>query len=679
MSNTTGDGQAPGGLLGMLFSTRGELTAAITSGVLLGGGFLLGLAVKEPWVHGFAWASLAIGFIYGGRAAWDAVRGGKVDIDVLMIVGAGLAAWAGAPAEGALLLFLFVLAGALEDMAAQRTRREVEALHKLMPTEADVLRDGQWVRADPMSLVAGDVIKIKPGQRVPADAEVSSGETEIDQSAMTGESVTRHVAAGDEIFSGTINVDDPIEARVLRPAAQSSLQKVLALVMTARDQREPVQRVIDRLSGPYATGVLLSSLAVLLVWHFLLHRDWDGAIYVAITFLIICSPCALVIATPTATLAGIARAAKFGVLFKGGQSTEQLAGIRAVCFDKTGTLTVGRPRVLELAPVAWSGEADLLAVAAALEGDSTHPIASAIRDAAAARSVAPAPLERVSHTTGRGMSGLLPGGVEVRLGSYKHVEEIVPQCLRAHTRAVLESIQKQGRIGVVVARAQRTSENPDAAGEAMVITLADAVRPGAAELVRDLHALDVRPVRMLTGDNKATAKSVADSLGLDAFDAELLPADKLRIVGEMKEVVRRLPHGFMAGKPGVAVIGDGVNDAPALAAADVSIAIGSIGSDAALESADIVLLADDLSVVPWAVGLARRIRTTIRNNLIFALTVIVVGSIVTLVASLLGRPIPMSVGVLSHEGGTILVVANSLRLLLVPGPSKVGRVNKAQK
>lgn len=679
MSGTTGDEEARGGLLGMLFSTRGELAAAITSGVLLGGGFLLGLAVKEPWVAAFAWASLAIGFIYGGRAAWDAVRGGKVDIDVLMIVGAGLAAWAGAPAEGALLLFLFVLAGALEDMAAQRTRREVEALHKLMPTEADVLRDGQWVRADPMSLLAGDRIKIKPGQRVPADAVVTAGETEIDQSAMTGESVTRHVAEGDEIFSGTINVDDPIEARVIRPAAESSLQKVLALVMTARDQREPVQRVIDRLSGPYATGVLLSSLVVLLVWHFLLQRDWDGAIYVAITFLIICSPCALVIATPTATLAGIARAAKVGVLFKGGQATEQLAGVRAVCFDKTGTLTVGRPRVLELAPVAWSGEAGLLAIAAALEGDSTHPIASAIRDAAAARGVAPEAMERVTHTTGRGMSGLLPGGVEVRLGSYKHVEEIVPQCLRAHTRAVLESIQKQGRIGVVVARAQRPAENPDAAGEAMVITLADAVRPGAAELVRDLHALGVRPVRMLTGDNKATAKSVADSLGLDAFDAELLPADKLRIVGEMKEVVRRLPHGFMSGKPGVAVIGDGVNDAPALAAADVSIAIGSIGSDAALESADIVLLADDLSVVPWAVGLARRIRATIRNNLIFALSVIVLGSIATLVASLMGRQIPMSVGVLSHEGGTILVVANSLRLLLIPGPSRIGRVNKTQK
>jgi Cd2+/Zn2+-exporting ATPase len=685
MSSVTAPTAAPelaqpgrGGLAHTVFSTRGELIAAITAGALLGLGFALGFAVEAPWVRGFAWASLAIGFLYGGRAALDAVREGKVDIDVLMIVGAGLAAWAGAPGEGALLLFLFVLAGALEDMAAQRTRREVEALHALMPTEADVLRDGAWVRADPMTLVTGDTIKVKPGQRIPADAVITVGETEIDQSAMTGESVTRHVAPGDEVFSGTINADDPVEARVIRPAAQSSLQKVLSLVMTAREQREPVQRIIDRLSGPYATGVLVTSVVVLLVWRFALGFAWDDAVYIAITFLIICSPCALVIATPTATLAGIARAAKVGVLFKGGQSTERLAAVRAVCFDKTGTLTIGRPRVQQVQPVAWSAERGLLAIAAALEADSTHPIATAIREAASGRGVEPAGLEKVGHTTGRGMSGVLAtpsGPVEVRLGSYRHVEEVIPRCLRAHTRAVLDTIQKQGRIGVVVARGQAQGESPDAAGEAMVITMADAVRPGAEVLVRELHALGVRPVRMLTGDNQTTAKAVADALGLDAFDAELLPADKLRIVGEMKQAIHGQPRRFMEGPPGVAVIGDGVNDAPALAAADVSLAIGSIGSDAALESADIVLLSDDLSVVPWAVALARKIRRTIRNNLLFALGVIAVGSLTTLISSVLGHRIPMSVGVLSHEGGTILVVANSLRLLLVPGPARIGRVD----
>jgi Cd2+/Zn2+-exporting ATPase len=659
-----------------IFSAKGELRAAVFAGALLGLGVLLGRTTELAWSSWLVWTSFAIGFVYGGRAAWDALRQKKVDIDVLMIVGAGLAAVMGAPAEGALLLFLFVLAGALEELAAARTRREVEALHALMPAQAEVWHDVAWVEVEPMTLKAGDQIRIKPGQRVPADARVERGETEMDQSAMTGESVTRHVTPGDEIFSGTINVDDPIEAVVLRPAAQSSLQKVLNLVMSAREQREPVQRAIDRLSEPYAKTILGLSLAVLLVWRYGFDFAWNDAAYVAITFLIIGSPCALIIATPTATLAGIARAAKFGVLFKGGQSAERLAAVAAVCFDKTGTLTVGRPRVEALTPVGGGDESALLALAAALEGASTHPIASAVNDEASARGVAVADLRHISHTTGRGMSGITQDGTEVRLGSLKHVEAILSPVCRESVAASLASIQSRGKIVVVVARAASTHD----AGDAMVMTLADAVRPGAAALVNDLHAIEVAPVRMLTGDNAATAKAVAEQLGIDRVDAELLPADKLRIVGEMKQEVRLRATGRtpFASVPAVAVIGDGVNDAPALAAADVAIAIGSIGSDAALESADIVLLSDDLSAVPWAVRLARRMRSTIRTNLIFALSVILLGGIVVLVGSVASFRVPMAVGVLLHEGGTLLVVGNSLRLLLVPGPVRIERPHRTR-
>ena len=638
--------------LGFFVSTRGELAAAICAGLLLAIGYLVGL-FSVYGAESLVWASLAIGMVYGGRAALGAIVEKQIDIDVLMVVAAGLAAWVGHPEDGALLLFLFVLSGALEDLAMERTRREVGSLHKLMPTEAVVLRDGSWVDADPASLAIGERIKIRPGQRVPADALIDAGESEMDQSAMTGESLTRHVAPSDAIFSGTINAGDTIEAVVTKPARESSLQRVLDLVTTAREQREPVQRLIDRLSQPYSIAVLAISLVVLCVWHWVLGKAWEDASYTAITLLIVASPCALVIATPTATLSAISRAARAGVLFKGGQAIERLASIGSVCFDKTGTLTVGRPQIVDVLAVAWSEPRSLIALAAALEQDSTHPIALAVREHAQKLNIASAALDSISHTAGRGMAGRFHDA-DVRLGSFKHVEPIIPQCLKAFTRQTLLQVQQHGRIGVVVARAQSAHESAASAGEAAILVLEDRVRPGAETLVRELHALSIRPVRMLTGDNHHTAQAVADRLHLDRFDAELMPEDKLNAVRELKR-----PDG------GVAVIGDGVNDAPALAAADVGIAIGSIGSDAALEAADIVLLSNDLAVVPWALRLARRCRATIVANFALALGVIVLMGISVLWTSVTGYRIPMSLGVLAHEGGTLLVVINSLRLLRI--------------
>jgi Cd2+/Zn2+-exporting ATPase len=648
---------SPGDRSAWIFSPRGELAAALFAGVLLALGYVLHVWLKLPATGALVWASLAIGMVYGGRAAWAALRQRKFDIDVLMVVGAALAAYIGHPEEGALLLVLFVLAGALEDLAMQRTKREVEALHTLMPTDALVLREGAWIEADAKSLIAGETVKVRPGERVPADARVTQGETSMDQSAMTGESLPRHVRPGDELYAGTINTDDPIEAVVLRPVAQSSLQRILDLVTKAREQREPVQRAIDRLSEPYAWAVLLVSILVFLLWWKGLERTWEEALQTAITLLIVASPCALVISTPTATLAAIARGARGGVLFKGGQSIEQLAGMGAVCFDKTGTLTFGRPRLYEAHPVAWSDGHDLLALAAGLEADSTHPIAVAIKEAAAQREIRPAILESVNHTAGRGLEGL-HAGVPVRLGSYPFAEEFIPACLRGRVKEVLARIQERGHIAVVVAR-RGTSEH---GGEAAVLIMADSVRPGAATLVQRLHELGVRPVRMLTGDNRLTAARVAESLHLDAFDAELLPKDKLDIVHAMKQERKARP-----GSRGVGVIGDGVNDAPALAAADVSLAIGAIGTAAALESADIVLLSDDLGTVPWALDLARRARRTVKGNLTLALAVILVMGLVTLVGSWRHTPLPLFIGVLAHEGGTLLVVLNSLLLLRFPG------------
>lgn len=644
-----------------VFSPVFELRASIVSGVLLGIGFVLHIVLRLGWAEVFIWASLAIGMVYGGRAALESLRRKQFDIDVLMIVGASLAAYIGHPEEGALLLFLFVLAGALEDLAMARTKREVEALSKLMPAEALVLRAGEWVEAPADSLVAGERLRVRPGERVPADAVIEEGESTMDQSAITGESMPRTVKPGDELYAGTINTDDPLVARVLRPVKESSLQKILDLVTHAREQREPVQRTIDRVSQPYALGVMAISVVVFMVWWLGLSREWTDAAYTAITLLIVASPCALVIATPTATLAAIARGARGGVLFKGGQSLDRLASTGAVAFDKTGTLTFGRPRLYEVHPVAWSDGRELLAIAATLEADSTHPIAMAVREAAAERGVTPEPMSDVNHVTARGLEGRHQGAL-VRLGSYRFTEELIPVCFRNRVKEVLTKIQDRGHIGVVIARAvaphaQGTEADPG--GDAAVLIMADQVRPGAKTLVRELHGLGISPVVMLTGDNRLTAARIAESLRLDAFEAELLPEDKLREVERYKEQVRARPGR----RRGFAAIGDGVNDAPALAAADVSVGIGTIGTAAALESSDVVLLTDNLAAIPWAVGLARRARITVKLNLIFAVSIIALMGIATLVGSLLGRQVPLSVGVLAHEGGTLLVVLNSLLLL----------------
>lgn len=658
-----------------LFSPRGEFIAACVAGLLLLVGYVLRKTTGQSWPEVLVWASLVVGMVYGGRPAIEAIAARKFDIDVLMVVGAALAAYIGHPEEGALLLFLFVLAGALEELALERTHREVEALHSLMPAGALVRRGDSWEEVPAESLTTGDVVKVRPGERVPADAVVEKGETELDQSAITGESMPRHVKPGDELFAGTINTDDPIEARVLRPVAESSLQKILDLVTRARSQRAPVQRVIDRFSEPYALSVLGTSIVVLLVWWLVLDRPIIGggesALYTAITFLIVASPCAVVIATPTATLAGIARAARGGVLFKGGQSMERLAGIRAAALDKTGTLTFGRPRLYQVHPVAWSDGAELLSLAAGLEEDSTHPIARAIREGAAQRGLAPMSLASINHVVANGIDGVqLDGGVErrVRLGRFSFCEEIIPVCFRNRVKDVLAKMQERGHVAVVVAR---EDAQKDGGGEAAVLIMADSLRPGAQTLVADMHAIGVRPIRMLTGDNQLTAERVAAGIGLDAFDADLLPADKLRILGEMRR--------DLASRGGVAMIGDGVNDAPALAAADVSMAMGTIGTAAALESADAIILSESLEGVPWVIRLSRRATRTVRTNLAIALGIIAIMAVATLWSSYASKPIPLSIGVLAHEGGTVLVVANSLLLLLMAGPGRGGRVHADQK
>lgn len=647
-----------------LWRARVQLWVAGAAGLLL----LIGVAAPRvaPGATGagaaLVWVSLALGMLYGIRSALEALAARSVDIDVLMVVGAGLAAGIGHPAEGALLLFLFTLSGALEELALARTKREIEALHRLMPETALVWRRDAWVECAPEDLSVGERVKIRPGDVVPVDAEVAEGESAVDQSTLTGESLPRHVRPGDTVYSGTVNLDRTLETKVVRTASESSLHKILQLVTEARQQREPMQQLIDRLGEPYAMSVLATSAIVMLAWWLVFGDPFTTAAYTAITFLIVLSPCALIIATPTATLTTIARGARAGVLFKGGQAIERLSRVGAVCFDKTGTLTVGRPTLVGLEPVGWSDRERLLALAASLEEDSTHPIARAVNEAAAKRGFAPVRVEEVVHTAGRGVRGRVDDD-EVAVGDYEFVEGVIPVCLRAKVREVLDRTRRTGQVAAVVGAG-------GAHGAAAVLVIADPVREGAKGLVRQLHALGVKPVRMMTGDNRVTAEHIASRLGLDRWDAELLPEDKVRLLHETKEQQKgraRASRWPRRVQPGVAFIGDGVNDAPALAAADVAVGIGSIGSDAALESSDIVLLNEDLECVPWALRLARRARALLAFNIVTAMSVIVFMGLWTLLGSRTGRPVPMSLGVVAHEGGTLLVVLNSLRLLWTPG------------
>lgn len=638
-----------------LLTPKGELVSAIVAGVCLVSGFLLthaDVAGMKLAGAGLSFVALAIGLFYGARSALEGLRRGAFDIDVLMVVGAVLAAYIGAVSEGALLLFLFLLSGALEALAMQRTTRAVEALGKLMPTSADKLVGGAWTAVDPETLVPGDRIRLKPGDVVPTDCKLASGSTSMNQATLTGESQPRDVQPGADLYAGTLNVGNPVEAVVTKPVSQSSLQKIVELVTQAQQQREPVQRTIDKINQPYAIGVFAVAIVTFFVFWLLVNAGQStaakDAAYTAITLLIVASPCALVIATPTATLAAISRAARGGVLFKGGSAIERLARMRAVAFDKTGTLTIGRPRVMKVHPIAWSSEQQLLGVAAGLEQSSTHPIAQAIIEAAKEQGIVPLAVTSEKYITGRGVVGVVDGH-EARLGSLTHVEELIPVCFRKNVAEVLSSVQHRGEIGTVVTWNDQVA----------VIMMVDAVRPGAECLVTRLHQQGVRPVVMLTGDNHNTAATIAKMLELDEFHAQLLPGQKVEHVQRLKGVVGK-GHG-------VGVIGDGVNDSPALAAADVSMGIGSIGSDAALESADIVLLSDDLSTVPWSLGLARRARRTITINLVFALSAMALMAIGVLTGAVLGFKTPLWMGVVGHEGGTLLVVAHSLLLLAYPG------------
>ncbi len=601
------------------------------------------------------------GGIFGVQASVESLRQRRVDVDLLMVLAALGAAVLGAPFEGAMLLFLFSLSNLLQDYALGRTRSAIQALMKLRPDQA-LLKVGQDAILRPIeSLRIGDHILVRPGERVPLDGVVVEGESTVDESTLTGESMPVAKKAGAPVFAGTINQSGSLEVRVTKLAHESTIARLIKLVEEAQSEKAPTERFLDKFEQIYAVGVIGLTLLLAGVPPLLFGVPFADAAYRAITVMVVASPCALVISTPAAILSAIANGARRGILFKGGAHLEEAARLEVIAFDKTGTLTMGKPAVTDVTIIPLTAIAHatasravrrdqeniLLALAAAVESKSEHPLARAIVETARHRRLTIPSATNFASTPGQGVRAHVAfmGGMDIAVGSLRYFDGVR---LHGLERAMceMERLQYEGKTAVLVAKL-RANTSAVVLG---VIAVADVLRPSAPQVVERLHRLGIRRVVMLTGDNERVARAVARQAGVDEFHADLLPQDKVAIIQRLRTADGRPCH--------VAMVGDGVNDAPALASASLGIAMGAAGTDVALETADVVLMSDDLRQIAYAIALSRQTRRVVIQNLIFAIAVIAV-----LVAVALGLQLPLPLGVVGHEGSTVIVVLNGLRLL----------------
>jgi Zn2+/Cd2+-exporting ATPase len=608
----------------------------LLSGACLAFGLALQLQGAAPlfWLLFYA-AAVVLAGTQTARRAWTSLAARRLDIHVLMMVAVAGAIALGDWAEGASVVFLFALAQVLESRAMERARGAIRALMDLAPAEALVRRDGSE-RTVPIDLVTvGDIVVVRPGEKIPLDGQVHAGESHVNQAPITGESVPVRKAAGDEVFGGAINGRGVLDVQVTRLRQDSTLARIIHLVERAQAQRAPSQTFVDRFARVYTPIVLVLAVAIAVVPPVLLGGAWSDWIYRSLVLLVISCPCALVISTPVSIVSALAAAARKGVLIKGGAKLERLAGVRCVAFDKTGTLTKGRLRVIEVVPLNGAQPAEILALAASLESRSEHPIGRAIVERALADGVALARVDRVEALPGLGAQGQLAARTVV-VGSRRLIEDrgwSGPEVERA-----AQALAGRGQSTVVVA----------ADGKAIgVIGVADEVREGAQDTVEMLGRHGIEHVVMLTGDHELAARALAASVGISDYRSALLPEQKLAAVESL-----RARYGALA------MVGDGVNDAPALAAADVGIAMGAAGTDAALETADVALMADELAKIPYALRLSRATVRNIRMNVGFSLAL----KAVFLALALTGHA-TLWMAVLADMGASLIVIGNALRLL----------------
>ncbi|WP_336022681.1 heavy metal translocating P-type ATPase [Halobellus salinisoli] len=634
-------------------STRSELRQeAVFVGLTL-----LGMAVGlvTGWLEGpqiLIWAGYGVAYVFGGwyglKGAVETLRHRAVDIDLLMIVAAVGALSIGAPFEGAMLLFLFSLSNTLQHYAIGRSRRAIMSLVEMRPDEAQVLRDGEEVTVPIDEVAVGDVFVVRPGDRIPLDGVVASGEGTVDQASLTGESVPVPKEPGDEVFGGTINESGSLEIEVTRQAHESAISRLIHMVERAQSEKAPTQRLIDRLEQPYVLGVFGLTIAAIAI-PLALGSEFTSTFYRAMTLMVAASPCAVIISTPAAVLSAIASGGRQGVLFKGGEHVEAAANIDAVAFDKTGTLTRGETQLTDvfvrdgLANESLTAD-ELLSLAAAVQARSEHHLARATVSEAEDRALDVPDARRFQSAAGKGVRADVDD-VVIHIGNRSYVKTVLEDASIKGLEPGLDrlrTLEAEGKTSVVVVR-----EHGDDVTVLGWLAFTDTVRPGAAEMIEDVRSLGVEHIVMLTGDNERVAQQIADEVGIDEVQAELLPEEK---VATIEDLVERYEN--------VAMVGDGVNDAPALATATLGIAMGGAGTDVALETADVVLMGDDIGKIPYVLGLGRRTRRTLTVNLAIAF-----GAIALMVGTILLRGIPLPLAVVGHEGSTVLVSLNGLRLL----------------
>lgn len=619
------------------FAERRELIFALLAGAFVLAGWLAG-----RFFGASEWVTMPLylaAYLFGGwdiaRHAVHALLEKHFDTDLLMVLAALGAGALGEFFEGGLLLFLFSLGHALEEMALDRARDAVRKLGDLAPKTALVRRDGKEIELSVEQLNVDDTVIVRPGVRIPVDGAILSGTSAVNQAPVTGESVPVEKAPGDKVFAGTVNGDGALEVKVTRLAKDNTLARVMQMVEEAQTQKTRTQQMTEKFTRWFVPAVLIG-VALMIVVPPLLGGTFRESFLRAMTLLVACSPCALALGTPSAMLAGIAQAARKGLLIKGGAHLETLGALTTIAFDKTGTLTHGQPEVTDVVTAEANRNADeFLATAAAVESRSGHPLAQAVVRAANQRSLALPLAGELTSFTGRGIRSTV-NGADVLIGNRKLFDEFsvtVPETLRAQ----MESLEADGKTTMIVGIG---------GAAACVIALADTPRADAKATLQRLKQLGIRQTLLLTGDNRRVGEKMASLLGLDAVRAELMPEDKVTAIRELA-----------AGET-VAMVGDGVNDAPALAAASVGIAMGGAGTDVALETADVALMGDELSKLPFAVGLGRATRRVVFQNL--AISALVIAFLI--VTSILGV-VGIGLAIVFHEGSTLVVVANSLRLL----------------